>query len=40
KAKTVYVTHGQNDVLSRYLTEQLKITAMPLETLFEGEVDS
>ncbi|MEO0351447.1 MAG: ligase-associated DNA damage response exonuclease [Cyanobacteria bacterium P01_A01_bin.15] len=40
KAKTVYVTHGQNDVLSRYLTEQLGIKAMPLDTLFEGEVDS
>lgn len=40
KAKTVYVTHGQNDVLSRYLTEQLGVNAMPLETLFEGEVDS
>ncbi|MEM9264018.1 MAG: ligase-associated DNA damage response exonuclease [Cyanobacteria bacterium P01_F01_bin.13] len=40
KAKTVYVTHGQNDVLSRYLTEHLEINAMPLDTLFEGEVDS
>lgn len=40
KAKTVYVTHGQNDVLSRYLTEQLGINAMPLNTLFEGEIDS
>ncbi|MEM7065756.1 MAG: ligase-associated DNA damage response exonuclease [Cyanobacteria bacterium P01_B01_bin.77] len=40
KAKTVYVTHGQNDVLSRYLTEQLGINAMPLDTLFEGEVDT
>ena len=40
KAKKVYVTHGQNDVLSRYLTEQLGIDAMPLDTLFEGEIDS
>ena len=39
-AKTVYVTHGQNDILSRYLTEQLGINAMPLNTLFEGEVDT
>ena len=39
-AKTVYVTHGQNAVLSRYLTEQLGINAMPLDTLFEGEIDS
>ncbi|MGF1498893.1 MAG: ligase-associated DNA damage response exonuclease [Elainellaceae cyanobacterium] len=38
-AKTVYVTHGQNDVLSRYLHEQHQIHAMPLETLFEGEGD-
>ncbi|MGD1853829.1 MAG: ligase-associated DNA damage response exonuclease [Leptolyngbyaceae cyanobacterium] len=40
KAKTIYVTHGQNDILSRYLTEQLGIHAMPLDTLFEGEVDT
>ena len=40
KAKTVYVTHGQNDILSRYLSEQLNIHAMPLNTLFEGEVDT
>ncbi len=40
KAKTVYVTHGQNDILSRYLSEQLGINAMPLDTLFEGEIDS
>ncbi len=40
KASQVYVTHGQNDVLSRYLNEQLGITAMPLDTLFEGEEDS
>ncbi|MEO0457602.1 MAG: ligase-associated DNA damage response exonuclease [Cyanobacteria bacterium P01_A01_bin.114] len=39
KAKTVYVTHGQNEVLSRYLTEELGIEAMPLQTLFEGEGD-
>ncbi len=38
-AKTVYVTHGQSDVLSRYLTEVHGINAMPLKTLFEGEVD-
>ncbi|MBE9078636.1 ligase-associated DNA damage response exonuclease [Romeria aff. gracilis LEGE 07310] len=40
KAKTVYVTHGQNDVLSRYLREVLNLDAMPLDTLFEGEEDS
>lgn len=38
-AKTVYVTHGQSDVVSRYLQESLKLEAMPLETLFEGEGD-
>jgi len=38
-AKTVYVTHGQSDVLSRYLTECHGVNAMPLETLFEGEAD-
>ncbi len=38
-AKTVYVTHGQTDVLSRYLTETCGINAMPLKTLFEGESD-
>lgn len=38
-ARTVYVTHGQSDVLSRYLNEVLEINAMPLKTLFEGEGD-
>ncbi|HEY9734667.1 MAG TPA: ligase-associated DNA damage response exonuclease [Trichocoleus sp.] len=38
-AKTVYVTHGQSDVLSRYLQEVCQIDALPLETLFEGEGD-
>ena len=39
KARQVYVTHGQNDVLSRYLQEVCQIQAEPLETLFEGEGD-
>ncbi|MGF1522241.1 MAG: ligase-associated DNA damage response exonuclease [Leptolyngbyaceae cyanobacterium] len=38
-AKQVYVTHGQNDVLSRYLREVCDIQAEPLDTLFEGEGD-
>ncbi|MCL6436406.1 MAG: ligase-associated DNA damage response exonuclease [Leptolyngbyaceae cyanobacterium HOT.MB2.61] len=38
-AKTVYVTHGQSDVLSRYLNETYGLHAMPLRTLFEGEGD-
>ena len=38
-AETVYVTHGQADVLSRYLNEVMGINAMPLKTLFEGEAD-
>ncbi|PSN15015.1 DNA ligase-associated DEXH box helicase [filamentous cyanobacterium CCT1] len=38
-AKTVYVTHGQSDVVSRYLQESLNLEAMPLKTLFEGEED-
>ncbi|MGD1929711.1 MAG: ligase-associated DNA damage response exonuclease [Leptolyngbyaceae cyanobacterium] len=38
-ASQVYVTHGQNDVLSRYLQEVCHINAQPLETLFEGESD-
>lgn len=33
-ASTVYVTHGQSEVLSRYLQEALKIQAMPLKTLY------
>ena len=37
KAKKIYVTHGQNDVLSRYLNEKMDVEASPLETLFEGE---
>ena len=38
-AQQVYVTHGQNDVLSRYLQEVCNINGQPLETLFEGEGD-
>ncbi|MGG6239487.1 ligase-associated DNA damage response exonuclease [Nodosilinea sp. AN01ver1] len=38
-AKTVYVTHGQSDVVSRYLQESLNLEAMPLKTLYEGEDD-
>lgn len=38
-AGQVYVTHGQSDVVARYLTEVVGIEAMPLETLFEGEAD-
>ena len=36
-ARKVYVTHGQSDVLARYLREVEGIDAEPLETLFEGE---
>lgn len=39
EAKTVYVTHGQSDILSRYLGEVCQINAQPLRTLFEGEGD-
>lgn len=39
RAETVYVTHGQTDVLSRYLAETHNINALPLRTLFEGEGD-
>ncbi|NJL48446.1 MAG: ligase-associated DNA damage response exonuclease [Leptolyngbyaceae cyanobacterium SM2_5_2] len=38
-ASQIYVTHGQSDVLSRYLQETLHLNAMPLNTLFEGEGD-
>ncbi|UBF25260.1 ligase-associated DNA damage response exonuclease [Kovacikia minuta CCNUW1] len=38
-ASTVYVTHGQSDVLSRYLNEVHGLNALPLKTLFEGEGD-
>ncbi|NJN04170.1 MAG: ligase-associated DNA damage response exonuclease [Leptolyngbyaceae cyanobacterium SL_1_1] len=38
-AKTVYVTHGQNEVLARYLREVYQLNALPLKTLFEGEGD-
>jgi putative mRNA 3-end processing factor len=37
QAQTVYVTHGQSEVVSRYLNETLDLKAMPLDTLFEGE---
>jgi putative mRNA 3-end processing factor len=38
-AKTVYVTHGQSEVLARYLSEVHNLNALPLKTLFEGEGD-
>jgi putative mRNA 3-end processing factor len=38
-ANTVYVTHGQSEVLSRYLNEVHGLNALPLKTLFEGEGD-
>lgn len=40
QARRVYVTHGQSDVVARYLREALNLEAMPLDTLFEGEGDS
>lgn len=39
RAQKVYVTHGQSDVLARYLRETEGIDAEPLDTLFEGESD-
>jgi putative mRNA 3-end processing factor len=39
KASTVYVTHGQSEVLARYLSEVHGVNAHPLKTLFEGEGD-
>jgi len=39
KAKKVYVTHRQTEVLSRYLREEMAINAVPLKTLYEGEGD-
>ena len=34
-ARKVYITHGQSDVLARYLREVEGVDAEPLETLFE-----
>ncbi len=39
-AKTVYVTHGQTDILARYLRETYNLQAQPLTRLFEGESDN
>ncbi len=33
KAKTIYITHGQEDILARYLTEVEGLNAFPLEML-------
>jgi putative mRNA 3-end processing factor len=38
-AQTIYVTHGQTEVLSKYLHERYGLNAQPLKTLFEGESD-
>ena len=38
-AQQVYVTHGQCDVLARYLNEVEGIQSEPLSTLFEGEAE-
>ena len=40
KAQQVYVTHGQSDVLARYLREEEGIASEPLSTLFEGEAEN
>ena len=37
RAQQVYVTHGQSDVLARYIKEVEGISSEPLATLFEGE---
>ena len=37
RAQQVYVTHGQSEVLARYLSEVEGICSEPLSTLFEGE---
>ena len=40
RARVVFATHGQSDVLARYLQESRDgLTAHVLETAFEGEVD-
>jgi putative mRNA 3-end processing factor len=39
QAQTIYVTHGQTETLSRYLSDVYGLNAMPLKTLFEGEGD-
>jgi putative mRNA 3-end processing factor len=39
QAKTVYVTHGQSEIVAKYLAETNGINALPLQTLFEGEGD-
>lgn len=36
-ARQVYTTHGQNDVLARYLVEQEGVAARPLATLYGGQ---
>ena len=38
-ARKVFATHGQSEVLARYLRETEGIDAEPLDTLFEGESD-
>ncbi|QEY33373.1 ligase-associated DNA damage response exonuclease [Synechococcus sp. RSCCF101] len=39
-AQRVFLTHGQSDVLARYLREQEGIRAEPLATLFEGDAEA
>lgn len=40
KAKRVLLTHGNTDVLERYLREEMHIDAGPLATQFEGEAEA
>lgn len=40
EAGRIYVTHGRNDVLARYLRETLGVEAEPLDTLYEDEGDA
>ena len=39
KAKRIYVTHGNSEVLVRYLRDQGR-DAHPLKTAYEGEVEN
>lgn len=37
-AENIYVTHGYKDIFAKWLREELKLNAQPVDTLFEGEL--
>lgn len=38
QAENIYVTHGYKDIYAKWLREEMKLNAQPVDTLYEGEL--